>query len=1224
MVKLFALSAALLATSATFAAPAVTPAQAKALAERNSTPFPYAQKFQPKEGLANPDSKFAKAKVAANPNITTMPSGDELSYMQSPTGETWFYNMQEVYTEVDHEAWTERVLTGFDLTVYDANLREIGKVHDDIELEGEQTSIRAIMVDASLTQKFFNSDSKYEVVVAVAAANPNYQVDYYSLVYSIGAAADENGNTPRIGRFDGYICASVNAPMDALSEDFYLSFIQEGFDPDKYDDTDASLGDEFTQYAASMYVEVTTYKKGGWSGAPQPVGTNRIYMPNLPGDHQNAPFFMATVKNGAPTFVVSYYENWYFDNAVGPTWDESLSGTTGMPNKDNNLVVDVFTIAPGSSQMTLKQSTKIFADQEDENEDVLMRYYSIGSLAFDDDLLADGTLLITLQKYLRSDDDNTLDSYYHYSADGELIDIIAEDVSGMYLMSDLAGYEPQVLLISLDETVVNPDGSVGASTGTYTFVDIYSGTTAFETASVVGSFQLKSNVDRYPVGNSYEYAFETMQAYYDEDRNVIEQIVWLNLDGEISHIDKLNIGKDVAIAQPYIASEALSPYLFDTNEAREYMWLVKRYVGNASQTAEELIIVNTEGETILTIGQDAEKGALSNIGLINIDTNPKLSILYRDVNWVQTNDFYDLPLTKFGQGGDGTAENPYKIASYGDFAEIAKNTMAHYELVADLDASGHKLPAITGQFTGSLNGNGHTISGLTTANGSIFSSLGNGAVVSDIKFVGATMENPSSTTGFIANMATGAKVTDIHVYGLAIDNADADCTFGGLVGLAALNTFIYNSSISSANINLPKAYGLGGIAGQLRTGATVSACSFSGAINAESEVGGIVGQQDADGSIFNCHVDADITAMNTIGGIVGNSAGAVIEKCYVEGSIKANGNTSSYNDNGPCAGGLVGSLNARFSTGADGSQTVNSEKIIKNNFVNLSSLEGYTPTTPERWPNQQNTLHRLVGRSFAQYEPEPTGYDEWDEPSYEGSVARPAEGGLDNNYASENMEVCDASIEATIDSTEGATIEGEKLGREWFATTLGFEYGADKAWNELSDADPALNHEITNFCSPDEISAEEGTTFNVNVVFVGRDIKDAESVMDDFTFTCDESIAAMTGKTSFYNNTLVVEFEALKVGVTEIEICGAKCSVTVTEAVNGVQDILTPEASTLIRVDAAGIHAEGCRIALYNAAGILMGAGENFVATDRLARGIYVATATDNQGNAQTLKVVIR
>ncbi len=37
-----------------------------------------------------------------------------------------------------------------------------------------------------------------------------------------------------------------------------------------------------------------------------------------------------------------------------------------------------------------------------------------------------------------------------------------------------------------------------------------------------------------------------------------------------------------------------------------------------------------------------------------------------------------------------------------------------------------------------------------------------------------------------------------------------------------------------------------------------------------------------------------------------------------------------------------------------------------------------------------------------------------------------------------------------------------------------------------------------------------------------------------------------------------------------------------------------------------------------------MGAGENFVATDRLARGIYVATATDNQGNAQTLKVVIR
>lgn len=37
----------------------------------------------------------------------------------------------------------------------------------------------------------------------------------------------------------------------------------------------------------------------------------------------------------------------------------------------------------------------------------------------------------------------TLNSYLHYDAQGNLLDIMAEDVSGMYFMSDLPGFSPR-------------------------------------------------------------------------------------------------------------------------------------------------------------------------------------------------------------------------------------------------------------------------------------------------------------------------------------------------------------------------------------------------------------------------------------------------------------------------------------------------------------------------------------------------------------------------------------------------------------------------------------------------------------------------------------------------------------------------------------------------------------------------------------------------------------
>lgn len=1232
MVKLFTLSAALLVTSAAFAAPAPATAKAKFMEQQNSRLFRYAHQPQVKDGFVS--FPGTKAKVAANPEATTLPSGDNLNYLLSPKDEVWFYTMNEVYEEVKHESWTERVIKGFDLTVYDADLKELGKVHDMIELEGDQTSIRRIMVDTSVSQKFFNSDNNYEIIVSVAAGNAEYSVDYYSLAYSIGATADANGNTPRLCRMDGYVSAAINAPRDAWSEDYYYTFITEGIDEKEVDEptdepvTQDELGDawsdiekELIDNAARSYIKLTTYRKGGWSGSPQEIGAQKVYLPNQPGDQQNTPAFMSTVKNGVPTFIVSYYEKWFFSNAIGPGFNSDPE--YGKPFKDNNLIVDVYTYTVNTPEMVLKQSTKVFADQEDSDPDVYMCYYGIGNLTFDGDLNEDGSLIITKMKYLLSDDDSTLNSYYRYTSEGEMTDILAEDVSGFMYMSDLPGHEPQVMFITLNESTSNPDGSLNPATGVYSFVNLESGEPVCEIPSTYGSFMLKANVDRYPAGKSYEYAFETVNGYYDENGNGVEQIAWFDEYGEMTHVDKLVLGKNIALSSVYISSGALNPYLFDTNAAREYMWLVKRYTGNSSATQEELVVLNTEGETIFSLGPDSEKGNLAQVSLINENSNPKLCVIYQDASYNLTSEFYELPLTKFAQGGDGTEANPYKIASYGDFAEVGKDPAAWYEFVADVDAAGCIWNPVTATFTGHIKGNGHSVTGLTVGGrGFMFSNLGNGAEISDLSFISSKINAVSSNSALIAGNTMGAKLTGVHVYGLEFVNEETSCTFGGLVGVAALGTVISDCSVHSALINLPKSDAVGGIVGDIRTGSSINMCSVSGSITGGTQVGGVVGAVAKDTPVSNCHVDADIVALNTVGGIAGYSEGGIISRCYVEGSVKATGGSSSYVDNGPCAGGVVGSLAPRYSNEdvMAVAAEVPASAVVANNFVNLAAIEGYVPAIAERWPNQQNTLHRIVGKSRAQSEPEIEDYDQFDEPIY--GAAQPEDDGLANNYAVETLPLGKEDAEAAHTTAEGATVAADKLAREWFESELGFAYGEGNAWNELTDEDPALNHETVNFCTPSEVITEVGKTFKVSVVFVGRELKNEDNVLEDFEYEFDENIVAMTGVADMNGNVLSIEFEALAAGTTDIKFFGTSCNVIV-QPNAGVGSVVAP-GSNIISVDAAGIHASGCRLAVYNASGIQVAAGNGFISTSGLVRGIYVATATDADGNAQSVKFIVR
>ncbi|MDE6278029.1 MAG: T9SS type A sorting domain-containing protein [Muribaculaceae bacterium] len=1163
--------------------------------------------------LGNDKSSTVRKAVGARP-VYSHTGLDELGYLDGPDGTTWFFTAKYDYEEVVYEYYTERLLQGFEITVYDSTHKLVGTVKDKIELGEGDTRVASIGFDAMVSKSFFNNDDRYELIVNVAMNRPDYSVRCFSQIYSIGAPAGEDGDTPVVTTMPGYVCASVNTANRSWEENFYIGVITET----GYDDT---LIDNLSEYAASNKNVITVYKKAGWSAnGPVEIGRFEVSGANLPGDQMAVPFFMADVRDGKPVFVFQHYEKWFFKNAIGPGLglpDENEED--GMPFLDNNLVVEIYTYPGSGNSLVEEKIVKIPADQSTDNPDVMFRYYSVGHLLYAGDMDAEGNTNVCIQQYLRSNDDMYLTSFVRYDAAGSKIRDLATDTEYYTLMSDIRGFESQLMYAKSDD----------AGAFTFHFVDVPSGMEITEIPAAFQNYQLRANVDRYPVGESYEYAFQTAQSHYDEENNVLEHIVWVNADGDYSHTDVLNLGNDINMAQVYITCEALSPYVFNTDEAREYMWLVKRTKpgsGASSSAADTwLYILSSDGSKLFEVGPDSEKGEIRGVSLVSPRSNGLLWITYsQDETRQWSEDLYSLPMGMFARGGEGTVENPYLISTAGDFEQMRLFPDKHFALAADIVADGTEFSSIKSAFTGSLDGRGHKITGLTVTGNGIFAELQTDAVVKDITFVGSRLLNPSGTSvAFVAARASGATISGVHIAGLSVEAAESDFVFGAIAGTAALGTTIEHCSLSSSTLVLPEAEGVGGIAGNLRTGATIEGCSVKARITAGAELGGIAGSIYSDNNISDCHVDADLTAGSVVGGIVGYNDGSPVMRCYVEGSIKATGQLRAmYYDNGPCAGGVVGTLENAFVSSESGESSMQKEPIIANNFVRLTSLEGYTPALAPSHSEQQKTLHRIVGRSQVNEAPEIIDYTSDYKPVYGEPL--PAEPRLKSNFVISGLDPVQSDIEALHTTTEGESVDADRLSAEWFAEKLGLEYADGKLWNELADYDPALKHETGNFCTPAELTVEEGSLFDVHVVFVDRENLGIAEIMDRFSYSAtDESIAEMTGDATLTKGRLAVQFEALKAGTTVLDICGAKCTVKVVEATSGIGSVASPAQELKLVYDGAAVSAAEADIAIYNLAGTRVAGGRNRVSTLTLATGVYIATASDGVGSA-SLKFVVR
>ena len=243
----------------------------------------------------------------------------------------------------------------------------------------------------------------------------------------------------------------------------------------------------------------------------------------------------------------------------------------------------------------------------------------------------------------------------------------------------------------------------------------------------------------------------------------------------------------------------------------------------------------------------------------------------------------------------------YTVTSADGLMNIAKlvnggKTDINITLTADIDLTGKDWTPIGtdyyNSYTGTFDGGGHTIKGLTVTTNDryagLFGDLGEAGTVKNV-----VME--------------GVQITNNHESGYA----------GGVVG---------------------------------NSWGTIENCSVSGSVSGTMRVGGVVGNQWY-GSITGCSSSATVKGMGDIGGVAGDTnAGATLTACYATGNVTLEIDPKK-NISG---GGLVGfcggkGVRACYATGNVTSTGSSTGKVPIGGFLG----ENNTTVTACYWKNNQ-------------------------------------------------------------------------------------------------------------------------------------------------------------------------------------------------------------------------------------------------------------------------------
>ena len=173
-------------------------------------------------------------------------------------------------------------------------------------------------------------------------------------------------------------------------------------------------------------------------------------------------------------------------------------------------------------------------------------------------------------------------------------------------------------------------------------------------------------------------------------------------------------------------------------------------------------------------------------------------------------------------------------------------------------------------YTGTFDGGGHTITGLTfTTNdeyAGLFGWLNRAGTVKNV-----VME--------------GVQITSNQIYGGSI---------GGVVGYSWGT--IENCSVSGS---VSGTVYVGGVVGA-QIGGSITGCSSSATVKGTVDVGGVAGQTNSSATLTACYATGNVTieinpAKNIAGGsLVGMNAGSSLLACYATGNVTSTGSSTGY------------------------------------------------------------------------------------------------------------------------------------------------------------------------------------------------------------------------------------------------------------------------------------------------------------------------------------------
>jgi hypothetical protein len=324
------------------------------------------------------------------------------------------------------------------------------------------------------------------------------------------------------------------------------------------------------------------------------------------------------------------------------------------------------------------------------------------------------------------------------------------------------------------------------------------------------------------------------------------------------------------------------------------------------------------------------------------------------------------------------------ICTAAEFNKIRDNLTADYKLLANIDLSDYAPWTPIGTsfdtFEGTLDGKGHTVSGLTFQENSDAQYIGlfgyiNGADIENLKVKVEYNTDPinlklngEQSFGIIAGYATGANLAKITVSSAEpftiYKTVNGKLYAGGLVGYVASSSSIeqsYSSVTFKATNNVTSAISyVGGIAG-LNNNGEISNSYTTGDIsangNGETYAGGIVGHNKAD--INNTYATGDILANDDSKAYAGGIAGKTETNAKISNSVALNNNITASG---------VGTTNAsRIALGGGLNNFALATVALKEKGLSRTVSSGLTSddgaskdsgelTTQETWSNSANGL----------------------------------------------------------------------------------------------------------------------------------------------------------------------------------------------------------------------------------------------------------------------------